>query len=64
MLYGTIFYGMEDELMHIPMDSLHRCIQNTLSNYRPEELDGILTTLWREERGAPFYSKVMENLTL
>jgi len=60
-LYKTFYYGNEDKLLHIPGDSLTRCILFTLQGYRPEELDGVFTTLWTEQGDAPFYSKVMES---
>ena len=60
-IYKTFDYGNEDRLMHIPGGSLTRCILFTLQGYRPEELDGVFTTLWTERGDAPFYSKVMES---
>lgn len=45
----------------MPGGSLTRCILFTLQSYRPEELDGVFTTLWTEQGDAPFYSKVMES---
>lgn len=60
-LYNILYYGNQEKLIQIPGGPLRRCILSTLEGYRPEELHGVLTTLWTEKGDAPFYSKVMES---